>query len=111
MIKNHSVQIGKRKIGIEYSPLVIAEIGINHEGSMQKAKKMIDDAARAGAECVKFQSHVIEDEMVPAAKDTIPGNAKVSIYEIMERCAFGEAEEKELKQYTEKKGMIYLCTP
>lgn len=111
MKKNPSIQIGRRKIGSAYPPFVIAEIGINHEGSMKKAKKMIEDAARAGAECVKFQSHVIEDEMVPAAKKTIPGNAKVSIYEIMARCAFGEAEERELKRYTEKKGMIYLCTP
>lgn len=105
------IKIGKRKIGVAYPPFVIAEIGINHEGSIKKAKRMIDDAKAAGAECVKFQSHVIEDEMVPAAKDTIPGNAKVSIYEIMERCAFGEAEERELKRYTEKQGMIYLCTP
>jgi len=39
---------------------VIAEIGINHEGSLEKAIRMVDDAAAAGCECVKFQSHVIE---------------------------------------------------
>ena len=110
-MKYPEIKIGKRKIGFGHPPFVIAEIGINHEGSMAKAKKMIEDAARAGAECVKFQSHVIEDEMVPAAKETIPGNAKVSIYEIMKRCAFNEAQERELKRYTEKNGMIYLCTP
>lgn len=105
------IVISGRKIGPAYPPFVIAEIGINHEGSMEKAKKMIDDAAAAGAECVKFQSHVIEDEMVPAAKKTIPGNAAISIWDIMERCAFTEEEERELKRYTESKGMIYLCTP
>lgn len=111
MKKQPYISIAGRKIGSEYPPLVITEIGINHEGSMEKAKRMIDDAARAGAECVKFQSHVVDDEMVPAAKKTIPGNAKVSIWDIMERCAFNEVEERELKAYTESKGMIYLCTP
>lgn len=111
MKKSPHISIGRRRIGTDYPPFVIAEIGINHEGSMKKAKRMVDDAARAGAECVKFQSHVIEDEMVPAAKKTIPGNAKESIYDIMARCAMSEGQERELKKYVEKKGMIYLCTP
>ncbi|MBI2096540.1 MAG: N-acetylneuraminate synthase family protein [Candidatus Sungbacteria bacterium] len=105
------IQIGKRRIGEEYPPFVIAEIGINHEGSMKKAKQMVDDATKAGAEIVKFQSHVIEDEMIPAAKKVIPGNATVSIYEIMERCAFSESQEKEIKRYVEKEGMLFLSTP
>ncbi len=58
-------KIGNRLIGEKYRPFVIAEIGINHEGSMEKAMKMVDDAAKAGCECVKFQCHVIEDEMIP----------------------------------------------
>ncbi len=111
MQKSLNFSIEGRKIGPEFPPFVIAEIGINHEGNMQKAKRMIDDAARAGAECVKFQSHVIEDEMVPAAKTVVPGNAKESIYDIMARCALSEKQERELKAYVEKKGMLYLCTP
>jgi N-acetylneuraminate synthase len=103
------MQIGNRKIGKEFPPLVIAEIGINHEGSLEKALRMIDDAAEAGCECAKFQSHVIEDEMIP--NDVIPGNAKESIWDIMKRCALNEEEEIELKRYTESKGLIYLCTP
>ncbi len=105
------IQIGKRKIGADFPPFVIAEIGINHEGSMVKAKKMIKDAALAGAECVKFQCHVIEDEMVPAAKKVIPGNADEPIWDIMNRCSFDEAQDQELKEYTEKLGLIYLSTP
>jgi N-acetylneuraminate synthase len=88
---------------------VIAEIGINHEGDYGKAIRMVDDAHRAGAECVKFQSHVIEDEMIP--NDVVPGNAKESIWDIMKRCALTEEEELRLKEYVEKKGLIYLCTP
>ncbi|MDP3935199.1 MAG: N-acetylneuraminate synthase family protein [Candidatus Giovannonibacteria bacterium] len=111
MADNNYIQIGKRKIGNKYAPLVVAEIGINHEGSMKKAKRMIEDAHKAGAECVKFQCHVIEDEMIPAAKNVIPGNAKESIWDIMKRCAFSEKQDRELKSYVEKLGMIYLSTP
>ncbi|MEK7636744.1 MAG: N-acetylneuraminate synthase family protein, partial [Patescibacteria group bacterium] len=77
----------------------------------EKAKRMIDDAGVAGCEIVKFQSHVLEDEMAPMARDVIPGNADVSIWDIMARCAFSEAQERELKAYAESRGMIYLCTP
>jgi sialic acid synthase SpsE len=102
-------KIGNRMIGTEYPPLVIAEIGINHEGSFEKAIRMVDDAHKAGCECAKFQSHVIEDEMIP--NNVIPGNATESIWDIMKRCALTEEEEIKLKNYVESLGMIYLCTP
>lgn len=105
------IRIGKRKIGVRYAPFVIAEIGINHEGSMVKARRMIRDAHKAGAECVKFQSHVVEDEMTPEAKKVIPSHTTGSIWDIMVRCSFDESQERELKAYVEKLGMIYLCTP
>ena len=105
------MQIGSRALGPDQPPFVIAEIGINHEGDPAKARRMIDDAAAAGCECVKFQSHVIEDEYVPAAGKVIPGNAKESILAIMTRCAFDEPTERELKAYTERRGLIYLSTP
>lgn len=103
--------IKDRQIGPGSPPLVIAEIGINHEGSMEKAILMVDDAARVGCECVKFQSHIIDDEMAPAAKEVIPGNANESIWDIMSRCTFNEEQEIALKNYVESKGMIFLSTP
>lgn len=108
---NPFIEIQGRKIGQDYPPLVIAEIGINHEGSLQVAKEMVDAAHRAGAEVVKHQTHIVADEMAGAAKKVIPGNADVSIYEIMERCALDEADELELKNYVESKGMIFISTP
>ncbi len=72
---------------------------------------MIRDAKMAGAECVKFQTHVIEDEMIPAAKTVIPKNANEPIWNIMSRCAFSEAQDRELKRYTERLGLIYLSAP
>ncbi len=105
------MRIAGREIGPEHRPFVIPEIGINHEGSMSKARRMIDDAAAAGAECVKFQCHVIEDEMCGAARDVVPGNADVPIWDIMARCALDEAQDRELKSYAEEKGLLYLSTP
>jgi len=104
-----TISIAGRLIGENCPPLVIAEIGINHEGNIKKALRMIDDAAMVGCECVKFQSHVIEDEMIP--NNVVPGNASVSIWDIMKRCAFTEEEEVQVKEYTESKGMIFLSTP
>ena len=105
----NEIIIGKRKIGPEHPPFVIAEIGINHEGDIDKAIKMVDDACEAGSECVKFQCHIVEDEMIH--NDVIPANADVSIWDIMSRCALNEREELQLKEYVESKSMIYLCTP
>jgi len=101
--------IAGRRIGARHAPLVIAEIGINHEGSLAKAIRMIDDAAAAGCECIKFQTHVIDDEMIP--NGVVPGNARESIWEIMSRCALGEADERRLKSHAEARGLIFLSTP
>jgi len=108
---NPFIEIAGRKIGPDFPPLVIAEIGINHEGSLAIAKEMAEAAFRAGVEVVKHQTHIVEDEMSGAAKNVIPGNANVSIYEIMERCSLNEADELELKNYVESKGMIFISTP
>jgi N-acetylneuraminate synthase len=104
-----SITIGSRPIGPDINPLIIAEIGINHEGSYEKAIRMVDDAADAGCECVKFQCHVIEDEMIP--NDVVPGNADVSIWDIMDRCKLSAEEDRKLMDYVRDKGMIYLSTP
>lgn len=93
------------------TPLVIPEIGINHNGSLKIAKEMVASAHRAGARLIKHQTHIVEDEMSAAAKKVIPGNADISIYDIMSSCALSEAEEKDLMQYTESLGMTFLSTP
>lgn len=104
-------EISGRKIGYDHQPLVIAEIGINHEGSLDTAMQMVDAAYNAGVEMIKHQTHIVEDEMSSAAKKTIPGNADVSIYEIMRRCSLSEEDELEMKCYTESKGLIFISTP
>ena len=104
-----TITIGDRQIGADFPPLVIAEIGINHEGSEEKAVQLIEAAADAGAECVKFQTHVVEDEMVE--NDVVPGNASESIWTMMHRCALSAEAEARLKAHTERRGMLFLSTP
>ena len=105
------ISIGGRRVGPAHVPLVVAEIGINHEGDLKAAFEMVDAAKRAGVEVVKHQTHVVDDEMSGAAKKVVPGNAEVSIYQIMARCALSEDDERRLKDRVEAAGMIFISTP
>jgi len=105
------MKIGTRFIGQGYPPVVIAEIGINHGGSLKVAKEMVDAAKDAGVEIIKHQTHIIEDEMSSEAESIKPGNSDETIFNIMKTCALNEAEETELAHYTESKGMIFMSSP
>ena len=105
-MKNNFIEIDGRKIGTDYNPLVIAEIGINHNGSLEIAKEMVDSAHRAGCEIIKNQTHIVSDEMSHEAKKVIPGNADISIYEIMENASISEDDEIKLKEYVETKEKV-----
>jgi len=109
MVSTPEIEIAGRRIGAAHPPYVVPEIGINHEGDLDKARRMVDDAVAAGAEVVKFQSHSPADEMIP--NDVVPANADVSIWDIISRCTLTHDEERELKAYTESRGATYLSTP
>mgnify|MGYP005641407957 FL=1 len=111
MKKLNFIKIGTRKIGPNFKPLVIFELGINHNGSLKLAKKIVDDAIKAGAEIIKHQTHIPEDEMSLEAKKIIPINANKNIYNLIQGCSLNEIEELQLKKYIEKKGAIFLSTP
>ena len=61
-------QIGDINIGLNFPPLIIAEIGINHDGSLEVAKNMVDSAKRAGVKVIKHQTHIASEEMSVQAK-------------------------------------------
>lgn len=104
------IEISGRRIGEGHPPFIIAEVGINHEGEMSKAIQMVDSAVSAGADCVKFQCHITEAEMIPS--DITPGDiSDEPLWDIMKRCELTEEEERRLKKYCEEQGVIYLCTP
>jgi len=106
------MKIGTREVGFEFKPLFIAEIGINHNGSLKIAKEMVDSCKRVGVEVVKHQTHIPEFEMSKLmASKTIPGNSTKNIYQIIEECSLSEADELELKKYVEINGMIFISSP
>ena len=105
------MKIGNRSIGPNERPLIIAEIGINHGGSLDVAKSMVDLIVHSGCECVKHQTHIIEDEMTEEAKAIFPPNANKSIWDVMKECSLNLDEEQELKEYAENLGLIWISTP
>ena len=102
-------EISGRKIGDEFAPLVIPEIGINHGGDIKRAIQMIDDVADAGGECVKFQAHSVDDEMIP--NDVVPANSTRSIWDIIDQCTLTDEEERICKKHAEDRGLFFLSTP
>ena len=60
-----SIKIGKKKIGFGQPIFYIAEAGVNHNGSLKNAKKLIDVACEAGADAIKFQSFKTDEIIHP----------------------------------------------
>ncbi|MFK7856959.1 MAG: N-acetylneuraminate synthase family protein [Granulosicoccus sp.] len=106
-----AMKIAHRNIGLQHSPLVIAEIGINHGGQLEVAKSMVTAARLAGCEMVKHQTHFVSDEMTEEAMSIFPPNADKSIWDVMEECALSKDDEVELKKFSESLGLIYISTP
>ena len=104
-------KIGTRSVGPDFAPLVVAEIGINHNGDLNEAKLLVDSAAAAGAEIIKHQTHIPDAEMSQEARHVKPGNADISIYEVIENCSLTLNEERLLAEYVRSKGLIFMSTP
>lgn len=103
-------EIKGRKIGPGFPPYVIAEVGINHEGRYEKAIELVDKAKEVNAECVKFQCHIAEKEMI--ATNMRPGNISGErLWDIIKRCELSHKEEVGVKNYCDKKHITYLSTP
>ena len=79
------IKIGKRIISKDSRPLIIAEIGINHFGSLKIAKKLVNAAKKSGAEAVKVQIHLPDEEMSEEAKKIKPGNSNTNIFSIIKK--------------------------
>jgi len=104
-------KISNRKIGLKYKPLIIVELGINHNGKFSIAKEIINKAKEAGAEIVKNQTHLPEFEMSEEAKKIVPVHTKENIIKIISNCSLKEKDESKLKKYIENKKMIFISTP
>lgn len=105
-----TIEIAGRKIGKEHAPFIIMEAGINHEGSFEKAIQLVDAAVANGADCIKFQCHITEEEMIPT--DMKPGDiSDERLWDIIKRCELTADEERRVQDYCGKRGILYLSTP
>ena len=95
----------------EEIPIVIAEIGINHNGKLEDALLLAKEAIDAGAEFVKLQTHIASAEMSNEAKQIIPVHTKDNIYDIIKSCELTEKEEKVVAEYVKSRGSYFISTP
>ena len=104
-----TIQIGDRPVGAGHPPYVIAEACINHEGDIAIAREMTFSARAMGCDAIKFQFHVLDDEMLRDAP--MSDNFDEPLYDTLDRTNLSIAEHRELKALCESIGIDYLCTP
>ena len=109
MVSTKTIRINDRIIGKDYPPFVIAEVAVNHNGKVSIAKKLALLAKHAGADAVKFQYHIPEKEMLKEVPHS--ANFDKPLWKILEETNLTLEEQIELKNYCDKIGIIYLCTP
>ena len=102
------IEIDHNKVGDDYRPYIVAEAGVNFRDDIELGKAFIEEAAGAGADAVKFQTHVPDAEMVESEmRDLDLGG----LYERMGTYALSMAEHEELKTHCEKHNITFLSTP
>jgi len=91
--------------------LIIAELGTSHNGDIQKAREMISAAAAAGAVCVKFQIVYADEILHPKTGEVLLPGGSIRLYDKFKTLEAPPEFYAEIKEYTESKGMLFLCTP
>lgn len=94
---------------------IIAEIGVNHNGKMRLAKKLINEAKKCGADAVKFQSYITEEFVLPETKKTDYQNnnvgKKISHFQMLKKYEFSFKQFKEIASYCKIKKIEFMSTP
>jgi N,N'-diacetyllegionaminate synthase len=103
------VHIAGRELGPGRPALVIAEIGNNHDGSVRQAERLIEAAAEAGADAVKFQSHIAEAEMLPSTPT--PPHFDEPRWEFTKRMELSKDDHVRLKAFAEERGLVFFSSP
>jgi N,N'-diacetyllegionaminate synthase len=110
-----SFKIGTANIGNKYRSFIIAEIGVNHNGKISIAKKMIDAAIKCGADCVKFQTFKSEDlanKKTGLAKYQVKNKVKdQNQLDMLKRLELSKNDFVHLYEYCKKKKIQFLSTP
>ncbi len=103
------VKIGNRLVGPGQNPFIVAEAAINHQGQYEIAEKMVYVAHALGADAIKFQFHVLENEMLRETPQS--DNFDEPLYDTLAKTNLTLEEHKQLKALCEQIGIVYLCTP
>ncbi|WP_096439221.1 N-acetylneuraminate synthase family protein [Alteribacter populi] len=106
-------KMGGKLISEAEPMLIIAEIGVNHNGSMALAKKMITLAKQAGADAVKFQTYQTES-LVTADSELVDYQKKSNVTsqkEMLEKYQLTQGDFTELKRFCEQTGISFISTP
>lgn len=110
----NKIKIADRKIGENEPIFIIAEIGVNHNGDIRIAKKLVDVAKEANVDCVKFQTFFTEDviaEGAPLADYQKKSSSAKTQRELVKKLELSMPSFEEIKNYAEKSGLIFLSTP
>ena len=106
------ILIGDRVIGSGSRVFVVAEIGINHEGSVSQAVRLIDAAAESGADAVKFKSYRVDRLLIPSRdRYAQQMGSTESAYQMLRRCELSWEDQEKLKKHSDQCGVLFLSTP
>jgi N,N'-diacetyllegionaminate synthase len=103
------MEIAGRALGPGHPALVIAEIGNNHDGSVRQAERLIEAAAEAGADAVKFQTHIAEAEMLPSTPT--PPHFDEPRWEFTKRMELSKDDHLRLKAFAGERGLVFFSSP
>ena len=104
------IKIDNKEISDNNYPFFVAEAGINYDGNFEKCFKLIDAAKESGADAVKFQTHLAEEEMLDT-KIMLAHSKKETVFDLMKKCELNFKKHQILKKYCEKKKLIFMSTP
>src|SRR6476661_5915911 len=109
MADSTHITIGTHEIGQGHPCFVIAEAGINHNGDLSIASELVDAAAEAGADAIKFQTHFPEHEMLKGGATA--AYVGESLFDLLTRTAISREDHFTLRDRATKKGIVFLSTP
>ena len=109
----YSFKVGGIAVGGDSPCFIIAEAGVNHNGDIAAAKRLVDEAKKSGADAIKFQSFNSEELATPSLEkaEYQEDASSESQLDMLKKLELSEIEFFELKQYCSEKGIVFLSTP